>query len=917
MQPFVIAAAAALVPQVTDLTDLESVFSPGYIFAVGVSDDQSRAYVGEGAGVTVLDLGAILPSGVPPTAPPFPHPSVIAKVPVDASIQALMRHDIPGDPAVFIAGGSQGLLKMRADESGVCTPCSLGTTPGCFHVTTIDDQDRNLAPGTDNEMWCFDVGLAQVGNSKYVVALFAGAENTTSGVVSELRVYRRSTLGLVRVVQLPTGVSGAKAYALAADGPKVYVAMGTGGVWVADLTLITTTGVTWTAGPIFDPANPPAGCPVPTLGMTPPENGRVRDVAIDGGHLFAAADAWGLIDIHPTTLAVNACLTLANPSVPTDRSYAVRVDAVTVAGTQFVVAGGRNGSTLGEEAAPYSHLGRMTYDLGPGGEIGSAVPGIDGMYVYRRSGSLALDHFEAGDTGGELRVRVAPNGTHLRIYEQPHFLGAAILNGYPAGLKVYDHAVGSTPPAYATSPVFGYVGRGDGTFGAFRSLNQPSFVIPIEEGNPGAIASDYIDLSNPSCPSELSPSAPLFTPAGVFTPDAHWTDVVDPTKEWFLTSYDEGWVLNSLQSGAPCQVTQWLLESPRDPSCVNGRVYYLASQYLDTAANKRRILGTRGTSRWGGVLYDRPALIAASQVTAPGCALFPGTSCQDGENCPGPYVAQIDTHPELANWHAGGQHTSSVRPTYTWESEVVTMSLDGSAHQIAVIAAGFNADNTDEFINATGVPGQDGIADDPDYSRAALVLVDLNATPTGVPACATSCSGQQVPTIPPLAVAYGPDLKGNAIAVEVASVCERTFAFVADFGGRVLVFEITDPTVPTFLTKWDLPANVLDGHYDNAVDLTLQLDQVPEGGENYLYVSAFRPGLIRLQVKFNCSTYPYVFLPSPGWQSVGVKKVDTPGLAHLIEAREVNGLLGLILGDKLAGTRFYGDFPVGTTPSCP
>ena len=47
-------------------------------------------------------------------------------------------HEDASRAAVFIAGGSQGLLKMKADESGVCTPCSLGTIPACFQVSTID-----------------------------------------------------------------------------------------------------------------------------------------------------------------------------------------------------------------------------------------------------------------------------------------------------------------------------------------------------------------------------------------------------------------------------------------------------------------------------------------------------------------------------------------------------------------------------------------------------------------------------------------------------------------------------------------------------------------------------------------------------------------------------------------------------------
>jgi hypothetical protein len=109
----------------------------------------------------------------------------IARVPVNASICALVRHDLDEtDQKVFIAGGSFGLLEMDASES-------IGT----HVVRLLDDKADPFAttPG-DNERWCWDVAIGRVESQDtptqtYVLALFS-AQHDMGG--TELRIYDRS-----------------------------------------------------------------------------------------------------------------------------------------------------------------------------------------------------------------------------------------------------------------------------------------------------------------------------------------------------------------------------------------------------------------------------------------------------------------------------------------------------------------------------------------------------------------------------------------------------------------------------------------------------------------------------------------------------------------------------------------------------
>src|SRR5436190_4123018 len=276
--------------------------------ALAVNAAQTRAYVGESAGVAVLDVGTLVV--------PMPVPAVLARIPVDASVIALTLDE--ANQRLLVAGGSFGLL-------------SIDLASPSLPVTARDDV---------GDLVCFEVALA----ANHVIAVF-GAQNS-----SLLRVYDRSTLALVGSAPL----GGGTAFAAALDGAFAYVAMGTGGLTRVDLTN-PAAGVVQ-PGPVF---------PVAVFG----EPARARDIAITNGRIYAAVDGLGLVAMRtslpwgPATPFAVTALTGPAPGAATATMYAHRV---AVDGIRIYVGANR---VAGREAdgGPFTAFGPMDYALAVGG----------------------------------------------------------------------------------------------------------------------------------------------------------------------------------------------------------------------------------------------------------------------------------------------------------------------------------------------------------------------------------------------------------------------------------------------------------------------------------------------------------------------------------------------------------------------
>jgi hypothetical protein len=147
----------------------------------------------------------------------------------------------------------------------------------------------------------------------------------------------------------------------------------------------------------------------------------------------------------------------------------------------------------------------------------------------------------------------------------------------------------------------------------------------------------------------------------------------------------------------------------------------------------------------------------------------------------------------------------------------------------------------------------------------------------------------------PIAVLYGPDAESTAAAVETFKARGRTWAAMADIGGAVHIYDITDILKSghpaPLVASWYTPVSPLDGTHEIAVDIEIQREQFSTGpAQITAYVSMFRGGIAVLD------------LSSPA-NPVSIEIMDTPGLAEGLSFDRADGRPRLLVGDREGGVR--------------
>jgi len=150
-----------------------------------------------------------------------------------------------------------------------------------------------------------------------------------------------------------------------------------------------------------------------------------------------------------------------------------------------------------------------------------------------------------------------------------------------------------------------------------------------------------------------------------------------------------------------------------------------------------------------------------------------------------------------------------------------------------------------------------------------------------------------------LRLAFGPaGEQGNLFAVETREIDGRTYAFTADMGGRLIVFDVSgdvlfpapdDPTQPTSslapVSVWTCPVNAFDGFRDNVINVAVDPPHV--------YLATGRRGLTVLE--FSTADRSLHEIPD--------SPVLTPGLALGSIVRHAGASTTLVVGDSRAGLR--------------
>ncbi len=422
---YAVVVVFAAVLRAQDLSVLRAFHGFGDPSALAINAAETRAYVGESASVSVLDLTTL--------TVPLPPSAVLARVHVDASIVGLTLDE--SNQRLLVAGGSFGL-------------CSLDLASAALPMTVHDDGE---------DLVCFEVALS----ASHVVAVF-GAKDA-----SELRIYDRSTLTPVGPAPVPLGTG--TAFAVALDGVFAYVAMGIGGLVRVDLTHPASPTVS--AGPVF-----------PTGVFQEPA--RARDIAIADGRIYVAADSLGVVMTRTSlpwgpSLAYSSIAlsgpTSAGVSVP---MYAFRVAAV---GSRVHVGATR---VAGREhdGGPFTSFGSMSYSLAVGGVVTPQPVAAADAHVELQLVGGGLTHVQQAPTDGRWRELVARSG---HVYGTHAFAGTFVRDAASvATVQAHYHGGANLPAEAITSlrdpdlALCGQDGVGDEYLGLL-DLSNPDAIAPV------------------------------------------------------------------------------------------------------------------------------------------------------------------------------------------------------------------------------------------------------------------------------------------------------------------------------------------------------------------------------------------------------------------------------------------------------
>lgn len=508
---------------------LVAVWGHGDPAALAVSPDERTLYSAEGQGVRVHSLARF----------PLTREDELGWIPVDAAIV----HMFATETQLYIAGGSQGVLAADLERDG--WPVRLVAERGAKVATAV--------AAAEGHLW----------------ALFAARDK------SVVCVFDAKTFDLLAERELGPGT----AWALALGRQHAYVAMGHGGL----------VRVRRDAEGLHVDAGPRGAEVFPPQRGFDLEPGCVRDVALDGVRLYAAADA-GLAEIDLTRDW--------RPDMPV-QLHTFEAGGLPTYGRRVAARGGRVvfGSNAGPnellDGAPYNAFGAMgravrLADLDPKSFVRGDVQQL--FVAERVDGQLRLE--AQLQPGGDWRGLLLGE---QRIYEQ-HLR---------AGLVVRERREGRYELLHQSAPR-GY----PSAHGTFSVCRPERLLFGVDSA--GAQFEGFLAFDGEALRLLPLDSAVPFTPG--LMPGPPWRDE-DPDVEWLLDGLGFDLRLVRLTHGDGVRVEHWIVPQPGADQGRAGHTYFHSVHLGDLA------LVARTGSSHGLVGYSRDALVAAARRTEPGKVL--------------------------------------------------------------------------------------------------------------------------------------------------------------------------------------------------------------------------------------------------------------------------------------------------------
>lgn len=860
---------------------------------MALSPDEKLAFVGEGASLALIDIGSTQ------AGQSF---CLKTRLPVDVACFALL----PVANSVFLCGGKLGLSE-------------LVTCPGLTGSCAAECSSYPLMPIDRVEGKLCIAAAAVHGHAagELLLALYSAKDQ------SELRVYDLSPPHALRGVTAVQGGSPSQGFALAADPldpHRVYAAVGSGGLLRLDIASLD--HIVVEQGPIFDQPDQ----------VTYGQPGRALDLALAGGFLYAAIDRGGLVEIDLTE-PWSADMSYEHQVLgcgPNSAAYAYRVAALAdETGRVLVAVGTQHGPAQEVDGGPFSLVGSWDFELGlgnvpipqPGDPLGcdaalfvlarlptapggagtdACAPGVLCPVAHLTASaapwrSLALRRQGANFQTAECRR----NGFRLMDLGPNPFSRDALTYG-TVGSRTSTGIAPVGGVASAIDPRVLYLSNdaAGSEFAGMVSIGAEDTLIGIVPNTsalcatPG-VKAEYCDAQ------EAALDVPQPFKNGLFC-TAQWIDPTDPTREWFVAGetavYEQctppcdysdqwcqslwrtpqtfmpprpGWKVVSfrpgVQDGALWDLRWWQIPSPADLHLNSGRNYL--GSVADPRPESPLLHLTRSGLGAGYLVCDRDELM--SRATG-ACSTNNGRGQELGLH----FLHVLPTHLEFPE--IGDGCSSSEASALTTSCSVFSVNDSGTTRWVAALSAGYP---TNPCASAEWQPF---------FQRAMVVFYDV-----------TTVDANHPPTL--LRLAFGPEgTHGNAFALRTQEIAGRTYAFVADVAGRMLVFDVSadvlypppaNPSLPASgllpTGVWMTPVNPFDGFRDNVLDVVVDLPHV--------YLATGRRGVTVLEVASD-PQHPREIEASP---------ILTPGQALGLILRKSGASTTILVGDSRAGLRLY------------
>jgi LVIVD repeat len=557
--------------------NLVSAYTPGEQLCLEVTPDGRRGFLALGATIAILDF-----EGVTQLQAPVQFDK--HQVPECQPLSMRYYHEAAsgGNPAadyLFIAGGALGVWRLSLC-SGIFNPSPQApqACPGTSYADLLVQAPIETGPNFERKR-CVDVEVLETAAGPRLFALFASSsEHPTQSLSStELREYSWNSQSATQVAAFtfrdttppaPPEV-GTSLAVDPADHDSIYVGLGKGGIWRADIT-----GGTLSAAQVWSTATSCVGGTYPIQ--------HVRDLAIvqvaspAQSVLFAALNYDELLEI--TYLGGGAAQACTIQPLK-DAGYAESIAALTTQGTNvWVAVVGQTAEGKGDDMRPPHSVN--------GAWVGLCLTGIgdpDAPPISGASCNIQLYQHDFATPGSLLTGRqsigypssFAELGSHSAILQNTAggSMGRLFHCSRWGGTELYDFNLSSGVASAAALPFFGEAFRGQDSVVA--SVN-PGVALFIQEGA-GAIAWPkemvYIDPAapywiTPVPQTEHSPCVNGYTQPpgcafiGPIEPglyqasilgEAHWPDPQVPGREYFLPGR-KVWERYSIGPTAPCAV---------------------------------------------------------------------------------------------------------------------------------------------------------------------------------------------------------------------------------------------------------------------------------------------------------------------------------------------------------------------------